>query len=156
MEVAHAPNDQVTASALLRRLEARGTAVTLQGLADGLPPSFPAPPDDPADLDALERRGSPSSRTRWRVAASLEADGGLPPGPRLAFSPTELMALTFSRGLLRPLEGTQLQAALDSALTKAAAALPPAAHGYLQQLDGLFASPRPHVSYRSNRETMTR
>ena len=75
--------------------------------------------------------------------------------PALAFSPTELMALTFSRGLLRPLEGTQLQAALDSALTKAATALPPAAHGYLKQLDGLFAiGLGPHVSYRQHRETI--
>jgi predicted DNA-binding transcriptional regulator YafY len=75
--------------------------------------------------------------------------------PALAFSPTELMALTFSRGLLRPLEGTQLQAALDSAMTKAATALPPAAHGYLKQLDGLFAiGLGPHVSYRAHRETI--
>jgi predicted DNA-binding transcriptional regulator YafY len=65
------------------------------------------------------------------------------------------MALTFSRGLLRPLEGTQLQAALDSALTKAATALPAPGHTYLKQLDGLFAIGQgPHVSYRQHRETI--
>jgi predicted DNA-binding transcriptional regulator YafY len=45
--------------------------------------------------------------------------------PAPTFSPTELMALTFSRNLLKPLEGTQIQVSLDSALNKAAAALPP-------------------------------
>ncbi|MFA5029098.1 MAG: WYL domain-containing protein, partial [Candidatus Methylomirabilota bacterium] len=77
--------------------------------------------------------------------------------PALAFSPTELMALTFSRGLLRPLEGTQLQAALDSALSKASAALPDPGHAYLRQLDGLFAiGLGPHKSYRAHRETIDR
>jgi len=75
--------------------------------------------------------------------------------PAPASSPAELMALTFSRGPLRPLEGTQLHVALDSALTKAGRALPPAANGYLEPLDSLFAiGLGSHVSYRKQRETI--
>ena len=44
--------------------------------------------------------------------------------PGLRFSPSELMALTFSRRLITPLEGTELHTSLQSALGKAAAALP--------------------------------
>ena len=42
--------------------------------------------------------------------------------PALSFSPTELMSLIFSQNLLKPLEGTEIQASLNSALNKAAAA----------------------------------
>jgi predicted DNA-binding transcriptional regulator YafY len=44
--------------------------------------------------------------------------------PALGFSATELMALVFSRNLLKPLEGTEIQVELNSALNKVAAALP--------------------------------
>jgi predicted DNA-binding transcriptional regulator YafY len=107
------------------------------------------------DLEALEAAGFPllTERVDGRVVWKLLE--GFRRVPALTFSPTELMALTFSRGLLRPLEGTQLQAALDSALVKAAAALPGPAHGYLRQLDGLFAiGLGPHTSYRAHRATI--
>jgi len=151
-------NDQVTRQwHLLRTMEASREGVTLQGLADGLPAEFSRHHRTiRRDLDALEAAGFPlltdKVEGRGVVWKLLE---GFRRVPALAFSPTELMALTFSRGLLRPLEGTQLQAALDSALTKAAAALPAPGHAYLQQLDGLFAiGLGPHVSYRQHRETI--
>jgi hypothetical protein len=43
--------------------------------------------------------------------------------PQLHFSQTELMALVFSRDLLKPLEGTAIKESLDSALNKASSAL---------------------------------
>jgi predicted DNA-binding transcriptional regulator YafY len=150
-------NDQVTRQwHLLRTLEASREGVTLQGLADGLPAEFSRHHRTiRRDLEALEAAGFPllteklDGRVVWKLMEGFRRV------PALAFSPTELMALTFSRGLLRPLEGTQLQAALDSALSKAATALPAAAHGYLKQLDGLFAiGLGPHVSYRTHRETI--
>ena len=151
-------NDQVTRQwHLLRTLEASREGVTLQGLADGLPAELSRHHRTiRRDLEALEAAGFPL------LTAKVEGRGvvwklmeGFRRVPALAFSPTELMALTFSRGLLRPLEGTQLQAALDSALTKAAAALPAPGHAYLKQLDGCFAIGfGPHVSYRQHRETI--
>ena len=151
-------NDQVTRQwHLLRTLEASREGVTLQGLAEGLPADFSRHHRTiRRDLEALEAAGFPLLTEKvdgrgvvWKLMEGFRRV------PALAFSPTELMALTFSRGLLRPLDGTQLQAALDSALAKAATALPPAAHGYLKQLDGLFAiGLGPHVSYRNHRETI--
>ena len=151
-------NDQVTRQwHLLRTLEASREGVTLPGLADGLPAEFSRHPRTiRRDLEALEAAGFPLLTERvdgrgvvWKLMEGFRRV------PALAFSPTELMALTFSRGLLRPLEGTQLQTALDSALTKAAAALPAPGHAYLQQLDGCFAiGLGPHVSYRQHRETI--
>ena len=150
-------NDQVTRQwHLLRTLEASREGVTLQALVDGRPAEFSRHPRTiRRDLEALEAAGFPllTERVDGRVVWKLLE--GFRRVPSLSFSPTELMALTFSRGLLRPLEGTQLQAALDSALAKAAAALPAPAHGYLRQLDGLFAiGLGPHTSYRAHRETI--
>ena len=54
--------------------------------------------------------------------------------PPLALSPTELMALVFSRELLKPLDGTEIKASLDSALNKAATALPAEGTTYVQQM----------------------
>ncbi|MBJ6915532.1 hypothetical protein JG636_19120, partial [Vibrio cholerae] len=78
------------------------------------------------DLDALEAAGFPliseriDGSVRWRLM------DGFRHVPALSLSPTELMALVMSRAFLKPLEGTQIQTALDSALKKAAAVLPPA------------------------------
>jgi predicted DNA-binding transcriptional regulator YafY len=151
-------NDQVTRQwHLLRTLEASREGVTLQGLAEGLPAEFTRHHRTiRRDLEALEAAGFPlltekvdSRGVVWKLMEGFRRV------PALAFSPTELMALTFSRGLLRPLEGTQLQAALDSALSKAATALPAPAHDYLKQLDGCFAiGLGPHVSYRHHKETI--
>jgi predicted DNA-binding transcriptional regulator YafY len=80
------------------------------------------------DLEALEAVGFPlvterhNGQTRWRL---LEGFRNI---PAFGFSATELMALTFSRKLLQPLDGTEIQAALNSALNKVASALPPQGH----------------------------
>ena len=141
---------------LLRTLEGSREGVTLRGLADGLPAEFSRHHCTiRRDLEALEAAGFPLLADKvegrgvvWRVMEGFRRV------PALAFSPTELMAPTFSRGLLRPLDGTQLQAALDSALTMAAAALPAPGHAYLKQLDGRVAiGVGPHVSYCQHRET---
>ena len=67
------------------------------------------------------------------------------------------MALVFSRDLLRPLQGTHIHAALDSALTKASAALPTAGLDFVRQMRE-FLSVRfgPHKTYRAHREMIDR
>ena len=86
------------------------------------------------DLEALEAAHIPlvtersNGRTRWRLM-----DGYRQVLP-LSLSTTELMALVFSRDLLKPLEGTEIQASLDSALNKAAAALPTEGGSYVEHL----------------------
>jgi predicted DNA-binding transcriptional regulator YafY len=153
-----ARNAQVTRQwHLLRRLEG-SMGLTLQELADGLP-------DDPPkhlrtlrrDLEALESVGVPlltesvSGQTRWKLL------DGFRRLPALGFAPTELMALVFSRDLLRPLQGTHIHAALDSALTKASAAPPPAGLDFVRQMRE-FLSVRfgPHKTYRAHSEAIDR
>jgi predicted DNA-binding transcriptional regulator YafY len=109
------------------------------------------------DLDALEDAGYPlvtervEGRTTWRLL------DGFRHVPALRLSPTELMALTFTRRLIAPLEGTELHASLQSALNKAAAMLPPQGLELVQQLDGTFSvGLGPHKRYRHHRETIDR
>jgi hypothetical protein len=65
------------------------------------------------------------------------------------------MALTFSRKLLRPLEGTDIESALNSALNKVASALPPQAHEYVRALDNLFSiGLGPHKNYQQYKTTV--
>lgn len=52
----------------------------------------------------------------------------------LSFTLPELMSLYFSRDLLKVLQGSPMQAALESALEKIGARLPPAGHDLLRQL----------------------
>ncbi len=141
---------------ILRRLEAR-RGVTLRELAAALP-------DDVAkhlrtlrrDLEALETAGYPllterlDGQTRWRLLDGARA-------PAIGFSPTELMALAVTRDLLRPLEGTAIRSALDSALTKATAALPPGGPELVRQMrDWLSVHLGPYKSYRKHRDTIDR
>jgi predicted DNA-binding transcriptional regulator YafY len=146
-------NDQITRQwYLLRRLEtARGA--TLEELVQAIPDDFPNNPRTiRRDLEALESAGFPlvvdhaNGQTRWRLIE------GFRDIPALGFSATELMALTFSRELLRPLEGTEIQTALNSALSKVASALPPQAHEYVRSLDNLFSiGLGPHRNYQRYR-----
>ena len=74
-----------------------------------------------------------------------------------AFAPTELMALVFSRKLLAPPEGTEVQASLDAALSKVQTTLPLESEAYLRQLQGLFVvGLGPHKRYREHLETVDR
>src|SRR5712692_2030579 len=107
-------NDQVTRQWLpLKKMEsARG--VTLQELADSLPEDLSRHPRTiRRDLEALEVRfplvtEQGAGQTRWRL---MDGYHQVPP---LVLSPTELMALVFSRDLLKPLDGTEIKASLDS------------------------------------------
>jgi predicted DNA-binding transcriptional regulator YafY len=152
-------NDQVTRQWHLRRhLEAHRQGATLNELLAALPADFPHHSRTVRrDLEALEAAGFPilnervDGHVRWRLM------DGFRHIPALGFSPTELMALVLSRSLLKPLEGTQIQTALDSALNKAAAVLPSISHEYVQQLQGVFAvGLGPHKTYRQHRETIDR
>jgi len=151
-------NDQLSRQwLLLQRLEGSRGA-TLQELVDSLPDDFPKNPRTiRRDLSALEVAGFPllnehrDGQTVWRLMDGARG------APGLSFSTTELMSLIFSRNLLKPLDGTEIQASLSSALQKASAALPPAGHRYVQEMEGLFhVGLGPHKTYREHRNTIDR
>jgi len=151
-------NDQVTRQwHLLRKLEGSRGA-TIQELSESLPDDFPKHLRTiRRDLAAIEAAGFPlmtervDGRVRWRFIEGFRHI------PALTFSPTELMALTFSRDLLKPLEGTQIEGALESALNKATAALPPQGHSYVRQMQGFFSvGLGPHKIYRQHQDTIDR
>ncbi len=150
-------NDQVIRQwFLLQKLES-ALGVTIEELAASLPLDYSRHPRTiRRDLEALEV-GFPlitekvGGQTRWRLM------DGYHNIPRLAFSSTELMALVFSRDLLKPLEGTHIKASLDTALDKAAAVLPPEGAAYVRQMQGyLTVGLGPHKVYRQHRETLER
>lgn len=150
-----ARNDQVTRQwFLLRKLE-NAKGATLQELADALPEDYPRHPRTiRRDLEALEARfplvsDRVGKHVRWRL---MDGYHRIPP---LSFSHTELMALVFSRNLLKPLDGTEIQVSLDSALNKAAAALPPEGAGYVRQMQSSFAvGLGSHKTYRQHQQTI--
>ncbi len=151
-------NDQVSRQwSLLRKLESSRGA-TLQELVESLPEDFPKNSRTiRRDLEALEAVGFPlvtdqvDGQTRWKLME------GFRDIPALGFSATELMALVFSRKLLKPLEGTEIQVSLSSALNKAAAALPSQGHGYVREMEKVFSvGLGPHKNYRQHKETIDR
>lgn len=149
-------NDQVVRQwHLLRKLEGSRGA-TLRELVGALPDDYPKNPRTVRrDLEALEAAGFPittdrvNGQTRWKLME------GFRDIPALAFSPTELMSLIFSRDLLKPLEGTEIQASLTSALNKAAAVLPPQGHEYVREMEQIFSvGLGPHKSYQQHKGTI--
>jgi len=77
--------------------------------------------------------------------------------PALSFSATEIMALVLGRDLLKPLEGTQVKAAVDSALAKITGALPPSGLDFARQMGEFFSiGLGPHQAYARHRETLER
>jgi len=86
------------------------------------------------DIDVLEAAGFPViSQSRdgtvyWRLLDSTKESA------ELSFTLPELMALYFSRDLLKVLRGSPMQEALDSALQKIGARLPPSGHDLLRRL----------------------
>jgi len=140
---------------LLRRLEASAGA-TLDELLQFVPEDYPKNSRTiRRDLEALEAAGYPlvtdrvNGQTRWRL---MEGFSNI---PALGFSATELMALTFSRNLLKPLDGTEIQASINSALNKVAAALPPQGHEYVRGMEQIFSvGLGPHKSYRQHKNTI--
>jgi len=60
-----------------------------------------------------------------------------------------------SRNLMKPLEGTEIEASLDSALSKASAALPPQGHEYVRAMEQIFSvGLGPHKKYREHKNTI--
>jgi hypothetical protein len=77
--------------------------------------------------------------------------------PALSFSATEIMALVLGRDLLKPLEGTQLTAAVDSALAKVTSALPPSGLDFARRMGEFFSiGLGPHKVYARHREVLER
>lgn len=150
-------NDQVTRQwHLLQRLGAARNGLTLAELVEAIPADLTRHPRTVRrDLAALEASHFPlliervDGEVRWRLL------DGFKNIPALCLSPTELMALAFSRRLMSPLQGTLIQTSLNSALTKISAAIPAGATEYLQRLDQWFSvGLGPHKSYRHHRETI--
>lgn len=149
-------NDQITRQwYLLRQIEG-SLGRSLQELIDNVPDDYPKNARTVRrDLEALEAVGFPlviekrNGQTRWRLME------GFRDIPALGFSATELMALLLSRKLLKPLEGTEIAQSLDSALSKASAALPPQGHEYVRAMERMFSvGLGPHKSYREHRQTI--
>ena len=69
------------------------------------------------DLEALEAAGFPLVTERVDGSTCWRLIEGFRRIPALSFSPTELMVLALGRDLLKPLDGTQLRMAVDSART---------------------------------------
>jgi len=149
-------NDQVTRQWHLLRLLESSRGVTLDEIITRLPADYPHHGRTVRrDLEALEAAGFPllneriEGRVRWRLM------DGVRQAPALTFSPTELMALMISRSLLKPLAGTEIQSALESAMAKASRLLPSASIDYVQQMQNVFAvGLGPHKTYRVHRETI--
>jgi predicted DNA-binding transcriptional regulator YafY len=151
-------NDQVTRQWHLLRLLESPRGVTLDDIVQRLPPDYPRHARTVRrDLEALEASGFPlvneriDGRVRWRLM------DGVRQAPALAFSPTELMALILSRSLLKPLAGTEIQAALESAMAKASRLLPSQSLDYVRQIQNVFAvGIGPHKTYKTHRDTINR
>ena len=152
-------NDQaVRQLVILTRLESARHGLTLTQLAEAIDPAAIRHPRTlRRDLAAIESAGWPvltdrfDGQVRWKL---LEGFRNI---PALRLSPTELMALTVSRRLIAPLEGTELHASLQSAMSKASAALPPQGLELAQQLESTFSvGLGPHKRYRHHREVVER
>ncbi len=110
------------------------------------------------DLEALQQAGFPlctenrDGRTYWSM---LDSGSRRMPIP---MSLTELMALYFSRNLLKVLEGTAIHDSLDSLFEKVKATLPPDYIHYLEKIEhslevGVKAR-KPYHRYQQTLETV--
>jgi predicted DNA-binding transcriptional regulator YafY len=151
-----ARNDQVIRLYhLLRRLEGPRGA-TLGELAAFLPADYARHHRTiRRDLAALESAGYPlvtervDGQTRWKVM------DGFRRLPALGFQPTELMALVLGGEMLKPLEGTEIHAALGSALAKVSAALPASSLDFVKQMRRILSvSLGSYKSYRDHPHTI--
>ena len=108
------------------------------------------------DLDVAQYAGWPvtqdrtDGRVRWGFVEGYKVSTLLP------LTLTELLALYFSRDLLKPLAGTLFEDSVESFYGKINALLPPEGRAYLDQLQGLIAtSPRAFKNYREHRKCLT-
>ncbi len=126
---------------LLRLLEARKFGITVPELLAELKADLDRGGRRTVyrDLEFLQQAGFPvfsekhDGKAFWFLAPEFKL-------PSVPFSPTELMSLYVGRGLLKPLEGTPLQAGIDSALHKIQKTLPESALGFLGTLGQTFAT----------------
>lgn len=95
------------------------------------------------DLDHLQAVGFPVTEDRdgkekhWKFVEGYKSDLPVP------LSLSELMALYFTRSLLKPLHGTPFHSALESALAKIRALLPPEGHAFVDQIEGTLTTRGP-------------
>jgi predicted DNA-binding transcriptional regulator YafY len=140
---------------LLRRLEGPRGA-TLAELAAFLPADYARHHRTlRRDLAALEASGYPlvtervDGQTRWKMM------DGFRRLPALGFAPTELMALVLGGELLKPLEGSEIHAALGSALAKVSGALPASSLELVKQMRRILSvGIGSHKSYREHPQTI--
>ena len=91
------------------------------------------------DIEALEGSGFPIvSEARdgtifWRFIEGFTAES------QVSLTLTELMALYYSRGLLRPLRGTEIYDSIESAMKKIGATLPAESLRLMRELEGAVA-----------------
>ena len=109
------------------------------------------------DLEALQMAGFPlyteqsGGKTLWSVLDTGRRTMPLP------LSLTELMALYFSRNMLKVLEGTAISDSLSSLFDKVKATLPPEYVGYLERLSqSLAVGIKSHKPYQRFQETLER
>ncbi|MBR9980930.1 MAG: transcriptional regulator [Desulfatitalea sp.] len=109
------------------------------------------------DLEALQMAGFPlfteqvDGKTHWSLLDAPKHQMPLP------LDLTELMALYFSRNMLKMLDGTALFESLSSLFEKVKSTLPPAYIDYLETLSrSLAVGPRAHKPYRRFKETLDR
>jgi predicted DNA-binding transcriptional regulator YafY len=107
-------------------------------------------------MDALERGGFPiTSEERngtvfWRFMEGFRVD------TPLSLELTELMALYFSRGLLKPLEGSPIYEAIEGAISKIGSAIPAQGHNFLREVDsGIAVSQFGWKDYSHSRDVIT-
>jgi predicted DNA-binding transcriptional regulator YafY len=109
------------------------------------------------DLEALQMAGFPlyteqvDGKTKWSLLDAPKHQMPLP------LNLTELMALYFSRNMLKGLEGTALFESLSTLFEKVKATLPAEYIGYLDKLaQSLEVGPRAYKPYRRFQETLAR
>jgi len=109
------------------------------------------------DLDALQAAGFPlytekvDGKNLWTL---LDGAGHQIPIP---FSLTELMALYFSRGMLKVLKNTVFYDSLESLFQKIKTTLPPEYIHYLDRIErSLDVAPKPYKQYENLKDTISR
>ena len=107
------------------------------------------------DIEGLERAGFPIvSEARdgtifWHFIEGFTAESPV------SLTLTELMALYYSRGLLRPLQGTEIDDSIESAMEKIGATLPEESLRLMRELEGAVAvSTSGWKDYSRSREIM--
>jgi predicted DNA-binding transcriptional regulator YafY len=105
------------------------------------------------DLDALQSAGFPmytervDGKSLWSLLDTVKHHYPIP------FTFTELMALHFSRDVLKVLEGTIFYDSLESLFQKVRTTLPPESKKYLEQISkSLVSRPRPYKQYKKCKE----